>query len=332
MSTALEERRASDAYLDGQWTTRSLRAIGTSAAVAVTDSSRADDALGLLAGELAALDAACSRFRPDSELRRLERCAHGGPLAVSLLLYELLEVGCAVAGLTAGTVDPTVGHALAALGYDRDFDQVRASGASGPTPASPAPGWWRIALDPVRMTAAIPAGVSIDLGATAKAFAADRAASRIAEWTGCGVLVNLGGDVAVAGPPPEGGWTVGVATECSASPSEVDEVVALTAGGLATSGTTSRVWSSGGRRVHHIVDPWTGEPADPVWSLVSTIAASCVEANAFSTAAVVWGSDAPGNLAGHRVSARLVAADGSVERIGGWPHPGAAPDRRKGPR
>ncbi len=298
--------------------TRSARAIGTTATVVVTVPERADEAMALLGADLAALDAACSRFRDDSELRRVERHAPG-PVPVSPLLFEALETAIATAVRTAGIVDPTVGSALAGLGYDRDFAAI-ASGPDLTWPAPrPAPGWWRLELDPSVRTVSIPAGVHVDLGSSGKAFAADRSAVSIAHTLDCGVLVNLGGDVAVAGPPPPGGWGVGIAQVCTAPPSGIDEVVALHSGGLATSGTTARTWRRGGRTVHHIVDPWTGEVAPTTWSLVSAIAPTCVEANAWSTAAVVWGDDAPGNLACHGVPARLVAADGTVVRVGAWP-------------
>lgn len=300
---------------------RSMRAIGTTATVVVTDPARVDLAARELDRRLAALDAACSRFRPDSELRRMERTAAGKPVEVSPLLYDLLEVGCAVAALTAGTVDPTVGSALVALGYDRDFDEVRRREPVDPADIVPAPGWWRIALDPARRSVCVPDGVHIDLGATAKAFAADRGARQIAELAQCGVLVNLGGDLAVAGPPPIDGWPVGIAVSHSIDPRHADEVVRLSEGGLATSGTTARSWQRGGRPVHHIVDPLTGKPCEPVWPLVSTVAPSCVEANSFSTAAVVWGEDAPGNLSAYGACARLVGQDGSLTYVGEWPRP-----------
>jgi len=299
--------------------TRSMQSIGTTATVAVTDSSRADRALALLAEDLVAIDDACSRFRPDSELRRLEATGAGRPVVVSPLLFEALEVAGAVATLTAGIVDPTIGSALVAQGYDRDFDELAAEGPAPEVGPEPAPGWWRIALDVDRRTVSVPEGVHVDLGSSAKAFVADRAARRIARSLGCGVLVSLGGDIAVAGPAPDGGWAVGIASECTAAAADVDQVVALGSGGLATSGTTARTWRRDGRTVHHIIDPWTGAPAPVVWSLVSTIATTCVEANAWSTASVVWGEDAPGNLAALGVCARLVRPDGSVVRVGGWP-------------
>ena len=302
---------------------RSLPAIGTTATVVVDDPAGGDAALELLTADLRALDEACSRFRADSELRRLE--SRGGrPTRVTPLLFAALESACATAAATAGIVDPTIGSALVDLGYDRDFVGLadRADGDDLP-PARPAPGWWRVGLDRAERTVTVPDGVHVDLGASGKAFGADRSAARIAAALGCGVLVNLGGDVAVAGPAPVGGWGVGIAAHCTTSPAEADEVVALRSGGLATSGTTARTWSRGGRTLHHIVDPWTGEVAPSTWALVSALGATCVEANGWTTAAVVWGEDAPGHLAGHGVVARLVRPDGSILVVGDWP--GVAP-------
>jgi FAD:protein FMN transferase len=296
---------------------RTMSAIGTTATVVVATPDAADAALTLLGEDLALLDRTCSRFRSDSELRRLE--GHGGrPTLVSPLLFDTLQTACAVAADTAGIVDPTIGSALVELGYDRDFDQLDAS-----TPvieqATPAPGWWRIGFDQSRQTVAVPDGVHLDLGSTGKAYAADRSAHRIAGLLDCGVLVNLGGDVAVAGSPPEDGWGVGVADHCATAPSAADEIVVLRDGGLATSGTTARTWVHGGRTVHHIVDPWTGEAASTTWALASVVASSALEANCWTTAAIVWGEDAPGNLADRGVAARLVRPSGVVEFVGRWP-------------
>jgi thiamine biosynthesis lipoprotein len=299
---------------------RTFGAIGTTAVVAVTDPTQADRAEQLVADELRALDETCSRFRPDSELRRIEQESDGRPVAISALLYELLEVACAVAVETAGIVDPTIGSALVELGYDRDFELVSAIETAPDLLPCPAPGWWRIQLDPDERSVTIPAGVHVDLGSVAKAFAADRAASHLAVTLGCGALVNLGGDVAVSGPVPPGGWAVGIADTCTTGLNGVVQTVAITDGGLATSGTTARSWTRGGRTVHHIIDPWTGDAAPVVWSLVTVAGSTCVEANGWSTAAVVWGEDAVGNLVAQGVDARLVRPDGSVVLVGGWPH------------
>jgi thiamine biosynthesis lipoprotein len=305
--------------------TRTFRAIGTTVAVVVTDADRADEAAALLSEDLCALDLACSRFRADSELMQLEQTGGGRPVAVSPLLFDAIEVACVVAVQTAGTVDPTIGSALVDLGYDRDFDQIESCGATLAARPQPAPGWWQIEMDPGSRTVTVPIGVHVDLGATAKALAADRSSRRIARALDCGALVNLGGDVAVSGSSPTGGWGVGIAPVCTAPLDSVGPVVAVFDGGLATSGTTARSWIRNGRTVHHIVDPWTGEAARPVWSYVSVMAPSCVEANAWSTAAVVWGDDAAGNLAGFGVTARLVDAHGAVVHVGGWPVEAPAP-------
>jgi thiamine biosynthesis lipoprotein len=296
-----------------------MRAIGTTAVMAVTDHRLADEALVLLTDELSALDRTCSRFRPDSELRRLEEHGRGRPVAVSPLLFQAIDVACQVAVLTAGIVDPTIGSALIELGYDRDFDEIDSVAPRRAVEPRPAPGWWQIVLEPVARTVSVPEGVRVDLGATAKALAADRAATRLASTLGCGALVNLGGDVAVAGTGPRHGWAVGIASECTTDVALADQVVSIIDGALATSGTTARTWLRNGRRVHHIVDPWTGEAAAAVWSLVSVVAPTCVEANAWSTAAVVWGHDAVGNLNARGVPARLVDAAGSVTTCDSWP-------------
>jgi thiamine biosynthesis lipoprotein len=311
---------------------RTMQAIGTTASVVVEDPTLADAALGLLAVDLSDLDEACSRFRPDSELRRIERLGQGRPMPASPLLFAALEAATAVAARTAGIVDPTIGSALIELGYDRDFATITSDTGDGSVDGAapvgepqPAPGWWQVRLYADTRTVVIPAGVHVDLGSTGKAFAADRSARRIAEALGCGVLVNLGGDVAVSGPAPVEGWGVGIAPSCATAPGDADTVVALRSGGLATSGTTARTWSRNGRHVHHIVDPWTGEVAPSTWALVSVVADSCLEANGWSTASVVWGADAPGNLEAHGVRARLVSSDGTVVTVGGWPGVTAGP-------
>jgi thiamine biosynthesis lipoprotein len=300
---------------------RSFRAIGTTVTVAVNDRRQIDEALTMLKEDLAALDLACSRFRTDSEIKNLERHSQGQPIRVSPLLFEVLEIACAVAVQTAGIVDPTIGSALIELGYDRDFDELLDHRRLADVLFVPAPGWWQIRMDPAAQTISIPAGVHVDLGAVAKAFAADCAAQRIASALACCVLINLGGDVAIGGPNQREGWAIGIAPNCTTPIDDVDVVLSVHSGGVATSGTTARTWRCNGRLMHHIIDPRTGEPAPPIWSLVSVLASTCVEANAWSTAAIVWGDDAIGNLSERGVSARLVDAEGIVHCLGQWPTP-----------
>jgi thiamine biosynthesis lipoprotein len=301
-----------------QLTTRSFRAIGTTATVVVQDAGVADEAARLLAADLEEIDLACSRFRPDSELQYVHDHA-GTAVQVGLVLFEALRVAVDAAERTGGAVDPTIGNAIAALGYDADLDEVLARPAGPPPALGSVAGYAHLQLNPAGRTVRIPRGVRLDLGSTAKALAADRSAARIERAVGSGVLVSLGGDVAVSGGPPPGGWAVGIARESSARARSVDQVVAITRGGLASSATGVRTWKAGGRQVHHILDPRTGDSVQPYWVLVSATGASCVEANVVTTAAVVWGPEALERLGGFEQSVRLVRADGAVFSVNGWP-------------
>jgi len=180
-----------------------------------------------------------------------------------------------------------------------------------------------VELDAERRTVRVPDAVMLDLGATAKALAADRAAARIHGAVGCGVLVNLGGDIRVAGEPPAGGWRVGILDDLAYAPRRTDDepsqAVIIRDGGLATSSTQARAWQRGGTRLHHIIAPSTGLPADSCWRTVSVAAATCVDANTASTAAILRGERAPQWLDELRLPARLVRRDGTTLIVGGWP-------------
>jgi thiamine biosynthesis lipoprotein len=304
-------------------TMRSFRAIGTTATIVVQEAAAADEAEQLLAGELAALDLACSRFRPDSELQSVHADS-GRAVTVSGLLFEAISVACDVAERTGGAVDPTVGNAIAALGYDADLAQVQSRPATPPQALGPVAGYQHVQRNACHRTVRIPRGVRLDLGSSAKALAADRAAARIATRIGTGTLVSLGGDVAVAGPPPDGGWAIGIARESSTPAERVDQVVAIAQGGLASSAASVRTWRSGGRDLNHIVDPRTGDCVEPYWALVSANGSSCVEANLVTTASLVWGEQALDELARFGQSVRLVRFDGKVFRLNGWPPERAA--------
>jgi thiamine biosynthesis lipoprotein len=293
-----------------------MEAIGTTAVV-VVEASAVDEAERLLAAELDAIDRTCSRFRPDSELVRANDAA-GRPIPISALFAEAVDVALRAAEQTDGAVDPTVGPSLVALGYDRDFAAMH-SDATHDVRGIPAAGWRSVALDARRRVLSMSPGCRLDLGATAKALAADRAARAIAAATGSPTLVDLGGDVATAGPAASGGWVVRVTDYHRAGPDADGQSVTVSGGGLATSSTTMRQWRRGGRAVHHIVDPATGEPAAPVWRTVSVAAASCVDANTASTAAIVRGASAPQWLESLGLPARLVAPDGCVVTVGAWP-------------
>jgi thiamine biosynthesis lipoprotein len=290
-------------------------AFGTFGVLLVTRQGAVQQAQCILGRELRAIDLACSRFRPDSELTLLN-AGSGRRHAISPLLAEALAVALRAAAATDGDVDPTCGQSLIQLGYDRDFAELIAREPATAGPAQPAGGWRSVELDQEAMTLRVPAGVLLDLGATAKALAADRAAAEIAAAADTGVLVNLGGDIAVAGQPPADGWRVEID---AGVPADRPPVVALWDGGLATSSPAARAWRHGGRWVHHIVRPQTGAPAETCWTAASVAAASCVDANAASTAAIIRSAAAPGWLASLGLPARLVSTAGTITTTGAWP-------------
>jgi thiamine biosynthesis lipoprotein len=295
-------------------------ALGTSARVAVWPPEHLDRALAAVDGTLSALDLQASRFRPDSEISWIHRGA-GGLFMLSDGLMEAISVALAAARWTGGLVDPTVGGALISLGYDRDFAAIGPAGsepAGAPAPG-PAPGWQAVRLDGPLLR--LPAGVRLDLGATAKGLGSDRAV--LAAWAACrragGVLVSLGGDIAVAGQPPGGGWPILTADQPAPAGSSRQQLVRLADGAVATSSITCRRWQRGGRLLHHIVDPRTGLPADGPWQAVTAAGLTCADANAAATAAIVAGDQATDWLATAGVPARLVGHDGDVRHVGGWP-------------
>ena len=296
----------------------------------VTDPAQLPRARALVDAELDAVEMAASRFRTDSEISLLAS-ANGTPRPVSGVLADLIAAALGAAEVTDGDVDPTVGCAIVELGYDRSFagagaghsfaaggagHSSAATGAAAPRIASVAVpiDWTAVEFDgrSVRM----PAGTLLDLGATAKAVAADRCAQLVHRETRSGVLVNLGGDIATAGPAPEGGWRVLVQDR---DDDPASHVIIGTDTGLATSSTRRRRWWHAGDAHHHILDPRTGASAEPVWRSVSVVADSCLAANTVSTAAVVRGRRAPAWIASLGVPARLVDAGGRESTIGGWP-------------
>jgi thiamine biosynthesis lipoprotein len=298
------------------------RALGTQVELAVVRPDLLDDAVRLAERLLDRVDRACSRFRSDSDLVRANAAA-GRWVKVDRLLVDAVAAAVRAAEATCGLVDPTLGRPMAAIGYDRDLDDVRA-GRVDPasfrlSPAPPRPGAWRrIGLDPAGGLC-VPDGTALDLGATGKGFAADLVAGNLALEFGCGVVVSLGGDVAVAGDPPRAedgvGWPVSVG-DADAGPTQT---VLLDSGGLATSSTRRRVWRHGGLLVHHLLDPATGMPVPLIWDEVSVRARSCVDANAATTASMVLGDAAPAWLEGEGLPGRLVGRVGELVLTAGWP-------------
>jgi FAD:protein FMN transferase len=300
------------------------RALGTSV-VLCAPAEQMTTARRAVEAELWAIDAAASRFRTDSELCRLNR-AEGTRTKVTPLLLQALKLGMRAAALTGGAVDPTLGAELRELGYDRDFDQLARLPATRPLRWAVDPPrprrrscWAQIELCEDPPSARLPVGVQIDLGATAKALAADRASAAAHALTGAGVLVSLGGDIATAGDCPDGGWTIRVTDDHRCDTSQASQTITIRDGGLATSSLVVRRWEHDGDERLHILDPGTGRSVQPYWRTASVAAGDCADANIASTAAIVLGEHAPKWLAEQQLPVRLVAVDGTVKRLGGWP-------------
>jgi FAD:protein FMN transferase len=300
-------------------------ALGTTVVLRLDTWDRSRRAAGRRAveRELEAIDTAASRFRSDSELSRVNR-AGGSWVPIGPLLRDALALALHAAQVTEGAVDLTLGRDLVELGYDRDWRELDAAGerrdrAGAPTGRESLEAWRLVELDDAPPSVRCPRGVMLDLGATAKALAADRAARAAAGAAGAGVLVAVGGDIAVHGPAPAAGWRIHVTDDHRSGADAPGQTVLIGSGGLATSSTSVRNWSLGNRRMHHILDPRDGLPVRSRWRTASVAAASCAEANIASTAAIVLVDDALRWLDQHRLPARLVDTDGEAQLVGGWP-------------
>lgn len=316
-------------------------ALSSTVVLRITDASAVADARAIVEAELDAIDRACSRFRADSELERVN-ASPGRFVSTSQLLVEAVRTAVRAAWLTEGAVDPTLGDAIARAGYWRDFSELEhplddplamttdlheAASSTAPRPnprRERASRWKLIEIEPNPARVKIPTGARLDLGATAKALAADRAATAVTQATGVGVLVSVGGDISTAGAAPDGGWAIHVTDDHRSGPGAPGQTIAIAGGGLATSSLTARRWLRDGHVMHHILDPMTGEPVQAVWRTASVAAATCVDANIASTAALVRGRSAVSWLCSTKLPARLVSAAGVVHVLSGWPREGAA--------
>ncbi|WP_043457691.1 FAD:protein FMN transferase [Gordonia polyisoprenivorans] len=308
-------------------------ALGTSVSVVCTSREVLADAVSVVRTRLSELDRAASRFRADSELARINMLS--GCLAaidpgamfttrVGTTLAKCLTAAVHTEQLTDGLVCASLGAELVACGYDEDFAAVRARStaavavSTGPQPnvSQPQrPVAQRMSFDERNDELSLAAGSTLDLGSSAKAWAADAIVDELTRHAAGGFLLSLGGDVATAGSPPPDGWAVGLRR-----PDDSDLMVVRSTGqALATSSTQRRQWLFNGSTQHHIIDPRTGAPARTQWAQVSCAAPTALQANAASTAAVILDSSAPRWLSQRGIPACLVATDNRVVLTPGWP-------------
>ncbi len=289
-------------------------ALGTEIVIAVTDVMQLGNVVEQAHQRIDDIDRTFSRFRTDSELERLQRLGPGSH-AASPLFIELLELALLAARSTEGLFDPTVRDALEAAGYDRSIDEIEVSGPGPVRAALPAGRWPEIVADARKGTATLPAGVRLDFGGIGKGFAVDFTLRGLIA-VDCGVMMSAGGDLAVAGPPPRGGWPCGISTTLQAP---LEETILLERGAIATSGLGRRQWTRDGQRLHHLIDPHTGSPADSPWSVVTVVAATCVEADVAAKTAWLKGSFGPGWVESLGLAGRFRDHQGKITYTTRWP-------------
>jgi thiamine biosynthesis lipoprotein len=261
------------------------------------------DDVALLAeveAEFQRLEAVLSRFRPDSELSRLNEAGEG---RVGQDLLEVIELAVQARAASGGRFDPTVHDAVVAAGYDRSFELL--DGSPGASMRARTGG--AVAIDRAAGRVALEPGYRLDLGGIAKGWAADRALGVLA--SAGPALVNAGGDLAAAGRV----WPIAVEAAGGAI------TLGLEDGGVATSGRDRRTWGADGEARHHLIDPVTGLPAEGDVSTVTVAAGSAAEAEVLAKTLFLAG-DAnraldEAELAG--IPTVLVTSRGDVRLAGG---------------
>ncbi len=246
-------------------------------------------ALGQVAAWFEQWEQSLSRFRPDSDLSKLNNRS-GRCVPVSKTLWEVLSVALTVAQQTDGIVVPTLLSALLAAGYDRSFDQLAAGAGKSNKPPSPTiAGEWRNIELRRNHRVCLPAGVTLDFGGIAKGWAAQQSVRRLLQYGPA--LVDAGGDIAISGPRADGSkWPIGI-TDPFAPDKEL-ELLMLERGGVATSGRDYRRWQQGGVERHHIIDPRNGQPAATNVMSATVIASDAMAAEVAAKVAFILGSDA----------------------------------------
>lgn len=230
---------------------------------------------------------ALSRFRPDSELTRLNQNS-GVPINVSPLLWEVLQAALEGARDSGGLVSPALLPVLEQAGYTRSFQLIAAEPTGFlPVAESFSTDLDAIQLEPATRTVSLPRGMRLDFGGSAKGWAANETMLRLRSLGA--VIADAGGDIAVSIPEGETqGWEINVKN--AYAPGEAVRTIQLGKGGVATSGRDRRQWQQAGRKQHHIIDPRTGQPAETDVLAATVIARSAMEAEMAAKTVLILGS------------------------------------------
>ena len=298
-----------------------FRAMGTTVTVIVPGPARG--AVEAVASLFSAWESALSRFRPESELSRLNAAA-GREVPVSPLLLSVVETAIRAARATDGLFDPTLLGAMIVAGYDRTFDDLPRVGPARVGPDRGIAGGWRtLRVDAARRTVTLPEGAGIDLGGIAKGMAVDASVELLAAAGVAPAAIDAGGDLAVRGlPPHQRSWPVRLEL-----PGGAGRVLEIATGAVATSGVGRRNWVRGGELRHHLIDPRTGRPArGDAWS-ATVAAATCAQAEVAAKVVFMLGPEAGARfLLGHGLTGLCVRRDGRQLELGTWGTVHDAPD------
>ena len=230
----------------------------------------------------------------------------------------MLRVALRTRGETGGRFDPTILPALVAAGYDRSFEQLEER------PPGQASGWRAgaaLEIDTASGRARVEAGAAVDLGGIGKGFAAERALWAMREaWLDLpGGLVDLGGDIVVWGATPEGGpWRLAI--DDPRTPGAHLGAITIAEGAVATSGRGRRRFGPHAR-LHHLIDPATGAPAEVGPLAVTVVGPYAPEVEAYSTALAVTPLGESVQLLHKRprLAALLVPLEGDPVALGDLP-------------
>ncbi len=282
-----------------RWATRRFRAMGTSAEVLVL-AAEPERLADWVVDEVTRLEGCWTRFRPESELSRVNAVAGTGPVSVSPTLLLAFSAAAEMHELTGGRFDPTILPALEALGYDRTFTEIDRP-ARRPGPVAPSSGrrsserrspgfrFGDVGIDPVRLTVTLPPGAAVDLGGIGKGLAADLVVDEVRARGAESVCLSLGGDIAVRGPGPGADACWPITVRDSASGEAVVVEFPLVDEAIVQSTTALRRWTRGGRTVHHIVDPASGACTDTDVASAIVTGPSAARAECVAKAAIVAG-------------------------------------------
>lgn len=253
-----------------------------------------------------------TRFCETSELSALNR-ASGEWVSVSRPMYQVVELALMFAGETGGLFDPSILDALKAAGYDRSMDEIKRNGVQlrrGQALVRPAD-IHSVELDPDRSAIRLPRGLHLDLGGIAKGWIAERAAY-VLEHFADACAVSAGGDMCLLGlPEGETAWEVGL--EDPLDPERDLATLRVGPGAVATSSVAKRKWQVGDKKMHHLIDPRTRQPAETDWLSVTVMAPELTTAEAYAKSLLIAGPGEAEKLAARRGDIRFIAIDSSGE-------------------